>query len=143
MKFAASFDGTAAPTDRRALIRYAGFRMRQVLLDAVKRRQAEKRNYGMRPVEIGDGDVVLVDGDNRQANQAVDVERLDRAMGALESHDPEASTVINALFFGQMSRQEVAVVLGVDVATTENARARGKRFLREWLTASGTSDGFS
>lgn len=132
-KFIRAFDDSAPDEDRRALIRCAGKRMRQVLLDAVRTRNALKRNEGVRPGPLDESRIVLVDGDDRQTRTPVDIEAIDAAIQQLEDEDELAATVINGLFFGQMSRCDLAQRLDLDIDDVENARARGKRSLQRLL----------
>jgi len=128
MKFRAALDEDASADDRRTLIRCAGFRMRQMLIDAGRKRHAIKRNGGRRPVSL-----TLADAEGRQTRQEIDLEVLDRAMATLEQQSPEHADVLNALYFACITRAELAAMLGVDGAEIEKLRKQAKRRLQALL----------
>lgn len=128
MKFMGALDEAASTDDRRALIRCAGFRMRQLLIDAGRKRHALKRDAGCRPVSLA-----LTDAEGRRTRQEIDLEALKRAMATLEQESPEHANVLNALYFAGVTRAELAEMLGIDGAEIEKLRKQAKRRLESLL----------
>lgn len=96
--------------------------MRRVLVDAARSRRAGKRG----------GDVVRVTLDEPAVaapDRAADLLRLDEALEALATRDARKSQVVEMRFFGGLSLEEVAGVLGVSTKTVQ----RDWEFARAWL----------
>jgi RNA polymerase sigma factor (TIGR02999 family) len=100
----------------------AAQQMRQILIDHARRRNRLKRGGGAVPLEI---DLA----DERLAPTAVDVIALDAAMARLAGFDDRKSKVLEMHFFGGMTQEEIAEVLGTHVNTV----ARDLRLARAWL----------
>ena len=106
--------------------------MRRVLVDHARKRLSHKRGEGVVPlrlddVEVPDGDAgqddldaLLVTGDAR-----VDLDAIDRALKDLELMDPRLGKLVELRFFGGLSIEDTADVLGVSSATVK----------REWMSA--------
>jgi RNA polymerase sigma factor (TIGR02999 family) len=92
--------------------------MRNVLVDAARIHRAEKRGGGARNVSL-DGAALA------PASQDVDVIALHEALRALEAIDPVRSRVVELRFFGGLSVEETAEVMGASTATVK----------RHWTTA--------
>jgi RNA polymerase sigma factor (TIGR02999 family) len=106
--------------------------MRRILVDHVRRRQAARRGENQ-PVlaltEVSDPGVVL----------SPDILAVDQALAALAAIDVEKGRIVELRFFGGLSNEEIAEVLGVSLATI----ARHWRVARAWLyryLTSGTPD---
>lgn len=96
--------------------------MRQVLVDAARRRQAQKRG--------GDGlDLTYDDGAYRQTVRAGQVEALHEALERLAEISPRQAKVVELRFFGGFTVQETAEALGVSRSTVEE----DWRVARAWL----------
>jgi len=96
--------------------------MRQVLVEAARRRQTDKRG----------GDVVMVtfDEETRTADAtAGDLVALDAALDALATLNPRQAALIEHRFFGGLDVAEAATALGVSEATA----LRDWRAARAWL----------
>jgi RNA polymerase sigma-70 factor, ECF subfamily len=98
--------------------------MRRILVDHVRRRGFAKRGGGAQHVPLDE--VVLV----AQA-RGIEVLALDEALAALARVDPRKSRVVELRYFGGMTIEETAEVLGVSVDTTK----RDWRMARAWLLA--------
>lgn len=96
--------------------------MRRVLVDAARARQAGKRGGELVRVTF---DEVLAAG----ADPAEDVVRLDDALAALAQVDPRKCQVVELRFFGGLSLEETAEVLGISAKTV----MRDWDFARAWL----------
>jgi len=92
--------------------------MRQILVDSARTRQRLKRG----------GDQQRVTLDDRllsSADRPIDVLALDQALERLASVDPANARLVELRFFGGLSVEETAEVLGVSAITVK----------REWLKA--------
>jgi len=97
--------------------------MRQILVDRARARNAEKR---------GGPDahaVTLHDDLLGQVERSIDVLDLDRALEELKALDPRHAALVELRFFGGLTVEQCAEVLGVSVATVK----RDWAFVRAWL----------
>jgi RNA polymerase sigma factor (TIGR02999 family) len=112
--------------DRAHFFAVAARLMRRVLLDHARRHNADKRGGEVHkvPLElVGD-----VPGD---ATPTAEIEALDQALGELAALDATAAAVVELRFFGGLSVEEAATVLGSSTATV----GRQWRTARAWLHA--------
>ena len=92
--------------------------MRHILVDHARQRLAAKRG--------GNAPRVTLDAELSPTQQTgVDLVALDDALAKLGSLDPEQVRIIELRFFGGLSIEETAAVVGVSAATVK----------REWATA--------
>ncbi|TVP44069.1 MAG: RNA polymerase subunit sigma-70 [Gemmatimonadales bacterium] len=103
--------------------RVAARAMRQVLVDAARRRGAGKRGGGAAAVTFDD-DVGLAD------RPIHDLLELDAALGELARMSPRQATLVEARFFGGMETREAAEFLEISEATAN----RDWRAARAWLS---------
>ena len=96
--------------------------MRRILIDHARSRQAAKRGSGGVKISLDD---VLELSDER----AADLIALDDALKALAEFDPQKARVVELRFFGGLSIEETATVLGVGTATI----TRQWRMAKAWL----------
>ncbi len=96
--------------------------MRQVLIDAARRRGALKRGGGEAPITLRD-DQMALDG------YASDLLDLELALEALEKESPRHARVVECRFFGGLSVEETATALDVSARTVQSDWA----FARAWL----------
>jgi RNA polymerase sigma factor (TIGR02999 family) len=95
--------------------------MRQILVDHARARNAEKRSGGVRvPLE---NDLVFT------GERADLVVALDEALALLEKQDPERGRILELKYFGGMTAEESAALLGVPV----NRINRQMRLAQAWL----------
>jgi RNA polymerase sigma factor (TIGR02999 family) len=94
--------------------------MRQILVDYARSRLAAKRGAGA-PRFTLDTKIALPE----QEKEEVDLVALDDALNTLTALDPRQSRIIELRFFGGLSIQDTAVVLGISPATVK----------REWTMA--------
>src|SRR6476620_239253 len=92
--------------------------MRRVLVDHARRRQAEKR-------DAGGFRLTLQLGEAFEAARDPELRELDQALGRLERLDADQARVVELRFFGGLTVEETAVVLGISTAAVK----------REWRTA--------
>lgn len=110
--------------DRAHFFAIAARLMRRVLLDHARRHGADKRGSNVRPLPLE-----LV-GELPAASPR-DLETLDEALGELSALDATAAAVVELRFFGGLSVEETATVLGSSTATV----GRQWRAARAWLHA--------
>lgn len=109
--------------DRRHFFHVVAQATRQVLVDAARRRLADKRGGRAERVELDmASDVADRDGD-------ADLVRIDTALNALARDDLRRAQTIELVYFGGLSRSEVAATLDVSEGTVD----RDLRLARAWL----------
>ncbi len=108
--------------DRAHFFAVASRAMRQILVDHSRRRHAGKRG--------GDATrLVLEDGTASVEPRGVDLMALDGALARLEELDPAQARLVELRFFGGLTVEETAVVLGCSPATVK----RSWNSARAWL----------
>jgi RNA polymerase sigma factor (TIGR02999 family) len=95
--------------------------MRRVLIDAARRHASGKRGGGTLRVSVSEAAGV--------AEQASEMLALDRALDGLAEMDPRKGRIVEMKFFGGLTTEEVAEVLGVTPRTIE----REWRAAKAWL----------
>jgi RNA polymerase sigma factor (TIGR02999 family) len=95
--------------------------MRQILVDHARRRRARKRGGGARAVTLDDGALPI--------ERPGDLVALDDALEALSRFDERKARTVELHYFGGLTHEEAAAVLGVHVNTV----ARDLRLARAWL----------
>lgn len=113
--------GDRAFNGRQHFFATAATAMRRILVDHARERNALKRGAGRR-VHLSDADAVTVNDD-------LDLVGLDDALKKLEAVDERRVRVVTFRFFGGLTVDETAAVLGVSPATVKNDWA----FARAWL----------
>jgi RNA polymerase sigma factor (TIGR02999 family) len=91
--------------------------MRQILVEHARRRRAAKRDGGYK--------LNLDDAPSLLKGQSVELDRLDDALNRLAQLDAQQTQIVELRFFGGLSIEETAQVLGVSPATVK----------RDWTTA--------
>ena len=102
--------------------RIAARAMRQVLVEAARRRNADKRGGGAAVVTFDDAMSAVTTAD--------DVLGLDAALEALAQIEPRQALMVESRFFGGLDVAETAQLLGVSEATV----LRDWRAARAWLS---------
>jgi RNA polymerase sigma factor (TIGR02999 family) len=111
-----------APQDRVHFFATAARAMRQVLVDYVRERQAQKRGGGAAALVLDEG-LVGSDGD------AHDVLALDVALHKLATLDERLAQLVELRFFVGLSEEEAAEVLALSVRTVRRDWRRARAFL--------------
>ncbi len=115
------------PSDVRSLISLASYAMRSVLADHARRRAADKRG----------GSICRIPMDDTLAcyeESAIDVIALDEALERLQAVDPRLTELINLRFFGGLSEEETAELLGLSVRTVRREWHLARAWLRQELS---------
>lgn len=97
--------------------------MRQVLIERARARKGPRRGGGAERVTLDEGHLF--------APQGVDVEALDEALSRFEALDPVRARIVELRFYGGLSVEETAEVMGISPATVK----RGWALARAWLRA--------
>jgi RNA polymerase sigma-70 factor, ECF subfamily len=117
MKMAKSPD--IAASSRLHFKRIAARAMRQILIEAARRRNADKRGGGQ------DVTVSFDDSYQKAPSGGDDLLRLDRALDELARMNPRQAMLVESRFFGGLDIPETATILNVSEATV----------LRDWRAA--------
>jgi RNA polymerase sigma-70 factor, ECF subfamily len=97
--------------------------MRRILLDDARKALREKRGGAVAPVPIDDVSLHSPDA----PVDRIDLLALDRALSGLEDLDPDQARLVELRFFGGLTVEETAAVMGISPATVK----------REWALAKG------
>ncbi|ARA94175.1 MAG: sigma-70 family RNA polymerase sigma factor [Bacteroidetes bacterium] len=108
--------------NRRHFFRIAVKAMRYILLDYARAMQREKRGGGRVPVDLDEAHLV-------SEEEADELIALNAALERLEAVHPRQSQIVECRFFGGMTVDETAAVLGISPATVK----RGWNVARAWL----------
>ncbi|HEX5689321.1 MAG TPA: sigma-70 family RNA polymerase sigma factor [Roseiflexaceae bacterium] len=100
--------------------------MRRVLVDHARRQQAEKRGAGFNLIALDENPNVKIEA---AAEPSLDLIALDDALRTLAQLDPQKSRVVELRYFGGLSVEETAEVLGVSEPTVK----RHWRLAKAWL----------
>ncbi|HXT22808.1 MAG TPA: ECF-type sigma factor [Thermoanaerobaculia bacterium] len=122
--------------DRAHFFAIAARLMRRVLLDHARRHGANKRGAHVRPLPL---DLV----GELPADAPRELEALDEALGDLAALDATAAAVVELRFFGGMSVEETATVLGSSTATVGRQWRAARAWLHARLAVDGAVDGES
>lgn len=96
--------------------------MRRILIDHARKHQAQKRGSGGVKLSL---DEAIDVADER----AAELIALDEALKALAEFDPQKSRIVELRFFGGLSIEETAEVLGIGTATV----IRQWKLAKAWL----------
>jgi RNA polymerase sigma factor (TIGR02999 family) len=104
--------------------------MRRLAIDDARRRRRLKRGAGAEnvPIELA-GEV-----EGGGGLDSVDAILLDRALTALEAVDPDAARIVELRFFGGLTVEETAEMLGQSPSTIKREWATAKAWLYRHLT---------
>ena len=93
--------------------------MRQVLVDHAREYRALKRGAGAGPLSLDD--VITI-----PAKEEIDVLEIDDALNRLDRLDAEKCRIVEMRFFGGLTSDEIAEVLGVSAITVKRKWAIAK-----------------
>jgi RNA polymerase sigma factor (TIGR02999 family) len=104
--------------------------MRQILVDRARARNAEKRSGGVR---------VPLEDDLAFTEERADlIVALDEALATLEKQDPERGRILELKYFGGVTAEESAALLGVPVHRINRQMRLAQAWLRAQLGANST-----
>jgi RNA polymerase sigma factor (TIGR02999 family) len=101
--------------------------MRRILVDHARARAYRKRGGGVVRVALDEERVVA-------AQPAANVVALDEALETLAAFDPQGARIVELRFFGGLSVDETAEVLGVSPRTVDRDWAAARLWLRRRLS---------
>jgi RNA polymerase sigma-70 factor (ECF subfamily) len=102
--------------------------MRHVLIDYARRQRSQKRSHIRVP---------LSDADGVSTPRDVDAEALEQALAALAQLDPQLAELVELRYFGGLSIEEVAAVVGSSPATVKRHWNTARAYLKRELLRSG------
>src|SRR5579871_5393875 len=109
----------------------AATQMRRILLDYARKHRAERRGGGGQKVMLEDTMVIA-------EQKPLDMIALDTALTQLQMLDEEQARLVELRFFGGLSVEETAEVMGVSSATIKRSWSSARAFLHREMT--GGSD---
>jgi RNA polymerase sigma factor (TIGR02999 family) len=118
--------------------------MRRILIDHARTRRRAKRGGGVVPMSLDQTGRALGSVDDKgaqtdalelAANPAVDLPAIDSALSRLEKLDPTQGRIVELRFFGGLTIEETAQVVGVSPATVKREWALARAWLHRELTA--------
>jgi len=124
-----------AVNDRQHFYAVAARVMRQIVLDAVRARNCQRRG----------GDVRILPLDTQLLKAAVGVEKdeevlaLDEALETLEGFDPELSRLVELRFYGGLELSEIRALNGRSESSLKRDWRRARAFLLAELGRKGTA----
>ncbi|MEK7725515.1 MAG: sigma-70 family RNA polymerase sigma factor [Acidobacteriota bacterium] len=98
--------------------------MRRILVNYAEGHNAKKRGDGKTLISLDDAENLAI------ADSEVDLIFLDNALNELAEFDSQQAKIVEMKFFGGLTNEEVAEVLGVSESTIK----REWRMARAWLT---------
>lgn len=119
--------------------------MRQILVERARARNAAKRGGGFHRITLDDallpGQLHAQAPGNRAEHapiagaQGIDIEALDQALARLAALDADQARLVELRYFGGLTIEETAEVLGVSPATVKRSWTVAKAWLKKELDA--------
>jgi RNA polymerase sigma factor (TIGR02999 family) len=103
--------------------------MRQILVDYARRSRAAKRGDGIDNLTLNEASALLPGKEN------FDLLALDEALNELARMDPQQTRVVELRFFGGLSIEETAEVMGISRATVNRDWATARAWLHRELSS--------
>ena len=120
--------GALSIGDRAQFMAYAAHVMRSVVVDAVRRRQAERHGGHAVHVELDEANATPAD-DPRESEAL----RVHESLEELAAIDPRLVRVVEMRYFAGMTEAEIASVLGLAVRTVARDWEKARLFLHACL----------
>ena len=115
--------------------------MRRVLVDYARQRNAQRRGEGVRPVSIHDtwaaNEVERAQALDAFHDESIDVLAIDDALTRLQQVDAPQGRIVELRYFGGLTLEETASVVGISLATVKREWAMARAWLRRELLGSG------
>ena len=115
--------------------------MRRVLVDHARQRGAQRRGDGAQRLSLHDTQAAL-EVDAAQALDAINDERvdllaIDAALSRLQQIDVSQGRIVELRYFGGLTLEETARVVGISLATVKREWAMARAWLRRELSLAG------
>jgi RNA polymerase sigma factor (TIGR02999 family) len=124
-----------APMDSRGhFLAVAATQMRRILLDYARKHKAARRGGGGQQVLLEDTMAIV-------AQRPVDMIALDSALRKLGTLDPNQSQLVELRYFGGLSVEETAEIMGVSPATVKRNWSSARAFLHREMTGGALDSG--
>ena len=120
------------PEERTRFFAVVSTTIRRVLVDRARARHRLKRGGGLQPLTIDPSLPALSE------DEADELVALDEALTRLEQIDPRGSAVVQHRFFGGLTLEETAAVLGVSTRTVQRDWLAARAWLRKEVAAQST-----
>jgi RNA polymerase sigma factor (TIGR02999 family) len=118
---------SAAGQDRAHFLSVAGVAMRQILVDAARRRTAKKR--GGEDLRISLDELGPSPGGPEVSLLAVEILDLDKALISLAARNERLSRLVELRFFAGLTEEETAEILGISERTVRRDWWKARAFL--------------
>ena len=109
--------------DRAHFFAIAARSMRQVLVERARARRSKKRGGAVSPI-------TLTDAILGKAERSIDLVALDEALNRLAELDSRQAELVELRFFGGLTVQEAAEVMGISASTVKRLWSFSKTWLR-------------
>ena len=106
--------------------------MRTILVDHARSHAYAKRGGGLRKIELDEAMIV-------SKERAAEVVALDEVLKELANIDPQQSRIVELRFFGGLTIEETAEVLGLSPATIKREWSTAKAWLKRAIDTGATS----
>ena len=107
--------------------------MRRILVDYARTRNYAKRGGGAQQISLDEGSTV-------SQGRSAEVVHVHEALEQLAEFDPRKSQIVELRFFGGLSIEETAEVLGVSPGTVMRDWTLAKAWLRREISSAGSAD---
>jgi RNA polymerase sigma factor (TIGR02999 family) len=104
--------------------------MRRILVDHAKKNQAKKRGAGAQVLSLDEPLTI-------SKEPGKDLLALDDALASLAKSDPQRGRIVELRFFGGLSNEESAQVLGISPATVQRQWAGARAWLHHEMSHQG------
>jgi RNA polymerase sigma factor (TIGR02999 family) len=121
-------DGDRTWENRAHFFGAAAEAMRRILIDKARRKAGLKHGGGQERVNIDDLQLTEATSDDK-------ILLVNEALERMETEDPESARIVMLKFFGGLTNQEVAKILGVTERTIERDWAYAKAWLFQSIRA--------
>lgn len=116
--------------------------MRRVLVDYARRRRAQRRGSGAEQISLDDTEAAL-GVEHAQAldafeSESLDILAIDSALTRLEKLDADQGRIVELRYFGGLTVEETARVVGTSSATVKREWTMARAWLRRELNAFDT-----
>jgi RNA polymerase sigma factor (TIGR02999 family) len=106
--------------------------MRRILVDDARKRRAEKRGGAAQRVTLTGEDIAAAEHD------AIDVLALHESLERLAAFDPQQERIVELRYFGGLTIDEAAEVVGISPATVVREWTIAKAWLRADMSGAGS-----